>query len=48
MFILQTYELKKVTNIKAFLNIRNFKTRPFDKWSVPYDRALQNTDLCKK
>ena len=36
-------------NIKALLNIHNFKTKPpFDKWSIPYDRGLQNTAFVEK
>ena len=36
-------------NIQALLNVHNFKTKPpFDKWSMPYDRALQNTAFVKK
>ena len=48
----KNYELKKkkkkknYTNIKAPLNVHNFKTKPpFDKWSISYDRGLQNTDF---
>ena len=38
------YELQKIMNIEAPLNVHNFKTKPpFDKWSLPYDRGLQNT-----
>ena len=45
---LKTGELQKIININAPLNVCNFKTRPpFDKWSVPYDRALQNTSFEK-
>ena len=38
-------------NIKALLNVHNFKTKPpFDKWSIglPYDRGLQNTAFVEK
>ena len=36
-------------NIKAPLNVHNFKTKPpFDKWSIPYDRGLQNTAFVEK
>ena len=36
-------------NIKALLNVQNFKTKsPFDKWSILYDRGLQNTAFCRK
>ena len=32
-------------NIKAPLNVYNFKTKPsFDKWSIPYDRGLYTAD----
>ena len=31
-------------NMQALLNVHNFKTKPsFHKWSIPYDRGLQNT-----
>ena len=36
-------------NIKVLLNVHNFKTKPpFDKWSIPYDRGLQNTAFVEK
>ena len=36
-------------NIKALLNVHNFKTKPpFDKWSIPYDSGLQNTAFMEK
>ena len=36
-------------NIKALLNVHNFKTKPpFDKWSISYDRGLQNTAFVEK
>ena len=36
-------------NIQALLNVCNFKTKPpFDKWSIPYDRGLQNTAFVEK
>ena len=36
-------------NMKALLNVHNFKTKPpFDKWSIPYDRGLQNTAFVEK
>ena len=36
-------------NKEAPLNARNFKTKPpDDKWSTPYDRALQNKAFVKK
>ena len=47
----KTYELKKKSmNMEAPLNVHNFKTKPpFDKWSIPYDRGLQNTySFCGK
>ena len=45
----KTYELKKSMDIKALLNVHNFKTKPpFDKWSIPYDRGLQNTAFVDK
>ena len=50
--IFKTYELKKKKsmNIKARLNVHNFKTKPpFDKWSIPYDiRGLQNPAFGEK
>ena len=44
------YELQKIMNKEAPLNVRNFKTKPpEDEWSTPsYDRALQNTAFVKK
>ena len=36
-------------NIKALLNVHNFKTKPpLNKWSTPYDRGLQNTAFVEK
>ena len=36
-------------SIKTHLNNHNFKTNPpFDKWSIPYDRGLQNTAFVEK
>ena len=36
-------------NIKAVLNVHNFNTKPlFDKWSIPYDRGLQNAAFVEK
>ena len=40
---------KRSMNIKALLNVHNFKTKtPFDKWSISYDRGLQNTAFVEK
>ena len=40
---------KKRINIKAPLNVHKFKTKsPFDKWSIPCDRGLQNTPFVEK
>ena len=45
----KTYELQKKHEHKALLNVHNFKTKPpFDKWSIPYDRGLQNTAFVEK
>ena len=39
---------KKNMNIKAPLNVHNFKTKPpFDIWGIPFDRGLQNS-FCGK
>ena len=36
-------------NIQAHLNVHDFKTKiPFDKWSISYDRGLQNTAFVEK
>ena len=36
-------------NIKAPLNVHNFKTKPpFDVWGIPFDRGLQNTAFMEK
>ena len=36
-------------NIKALLIVHKFKTKPpFDKWSIPYDRGIQNTAFVEK
>ena len=36
-------------NMEALLNVHNFKTKPpFDKWSIPYERGLQNTAFVEK
>ena len=39
-----------VQHFKTYeLNVYNFKTKPsFDKWSIPYDRGLQNTAFIEK
>ena len=35
------WNIKKIVNIKAPLNMRNDKTKPpCDKWSVPYDTVF--------
>ena len=35
--------------MQALLNVHNFKTKPpFDKWSIPYDKGLQNTVFVEK
>ena len=46
----ETYELKKkIMNIKTPFNVCNLKTKPlFDKWSVTYDKALENTAFLKE
>ena len=40
---------KRSMNIKALLNVHNFKTKPpFDKWSIPYDRGIKTTGFVEK
>ena len=39
---------KKSMNIKAPLNVHNFKAKPpFDIWGIPFDRGLQNTKMMR-